>query len=147
VLDNIIRNGLAIRLGDAGFAADVYDNLAEQAIGIPERLHDARVSIHLSPLPMGKGTAKARAPLFVATIRWESSLHPKYQTRRFACVSDIKEFRELRQDRAAISAWYVGPRSGLAADDPETFELLDFTVDGEPRTVRRTVTAGVRPTA
>lgn len=142
VLDQIITNGLALRLGDAGFARDVYDNLQQQAIGVPERLHDARISLHLSPLPAGRGTAKGRAPLFVATVRWESSLHPKYQTRRFSCVSDREEFRGLNQDTAANSAWYVGPRTGLAAADRETFELMDFTVDGTPKKISRTSKQG-----
>lgn len=142
VLDQIITNGLALRLGDAGFARDIYEDISHQAIGVRERLHDARISVHLSPLPMGRGTAAGRTPLFVATVRWESSLHPMYQTRRFSAVSDLSEFRDIRQDTAANSAWYVGPRTGLTAEDKETFELLNFTVNGEARTVRRTAKRG-----
>jgi hypothetical protein len=104
---------------------------------VPERLHDARVSIHLSPLPAGRGTALRRAPSLVAIVRWESVLHPKFRTRRFTCVSNIEEFRALKQDTAATSAWYVGRRTGLDAADPQTFELLEFTVDGEPRRISR----------
>src|SRR5580765_1600597 len=92
VLDQIVRNGLSLRLGDAGFARDIYDDLQQQAIAVPERLHDARISVHLSPLPMGRGTPNGRTPLFVVTVRWESSLHPKYRNRRFSAVSDIDEF-------------------------------------------------------
>ncbi|WP_375477523.1 hypothetical protein [uncultured Jatrophihabitans sp.] len=142
VLDQIVTNGLALRLGDAGFAKDIYQNVRQQAVGVPERLHDARISVHLSPLPAGRGTAKGRAALFVATIRWEAALHPQYQTRRFTCVSDIAEFRDIKQESAANSAWYVGPRTGLAAEDRQTFELLDFTVDGQARAIRRTTKKG-----
>lgn len=44
-LDKIITNGLAIRLGDTSFAEETYRDLRQQAIGIPERLHDARTTI------------------------------------------------------------------------------------------------------
>ena len=44
-LDQIVTNGLAIRLGDRSFAEEIYDDLRQQAIGIPERLHDARIVI------------------------------------------------------------------------------------------------------
>jgi hypothetical protein len=138
-LDMIVTNGLAIRLGDASFAEEIYDDLRQQAIGIPERLHDARVSIRLS---MDRSTPKGRAPMFVTTVRWESTLVPHYQTRRFTCVSDIQEFRDLVQDTVANSAWYVGPHTGLDADDKETFELVEFSVDGEARPIRRAAKRG-----
>jgi hypothetical protein len=133
-LDQIITNGMAIRLGDAIFAREIYEDVRQQAIGIPERLHDARISIRLS---MDRGTAKRRAPMFVATIRWEFTLKAIYATRRFVCVSDVEEFRDIDQDTAATSAWFVNPRSGLDADNKDTFELVEFTVDGEPRPIRR----------
>jgi hypothetical protein len=142
VLDQIISNGLAIRLGDAGFARDVYEDLRQQAIGVPERLHDARISVHLSPRSIDGGTTPGRPALFIATVHWESRLHPHYQTRRFTCVSDLAEFRELKQDTAANSAWYVGKRTGLDAADPQTFRLVDFTIDGRDRPIRRTSKPG-----
>jgi hypothetical protein len=135
VLDKIITNGLGIRLGDPAFAQEIFKDTRLQAIEAPERLHDARISIRLS---RGRPTAKRRVPMFVATIRWEFSLVPKYPTRRFVCLSDRDEYRDLNQDTAATSAWYVNPRSGLDASSKETFELVDFAVDGEPRPIRRT---------
>jgi len=138
-LDQIITNGLAIRLGDSGFAKEIYDDLAQQAIGVPERLYDVRISIHLST---DRSKPKRRAPMFVTTVRWESTLVPRYQTRRFACVSDLDEFRDLRQDTAANSAWYIGPRTGLDAAAKATFELVEFLVDGKARPIRHTVKTG-----
>jgi hypothetical protein len=111
-LDQIITNGMAIRLGDATFAREIYEDVRQQAIGIPERLHDARISIRLS---MERGTAKRRAPLFVATIRWEFQLKPVFATRRFVFLSDVDEYRDLEQDTVATSAWFVGPRTRLDA--------------------------------
>jgi hypothetical protein len=138
-LDKIITNALAIRLGDASFANEIYDDVRQQAIGIPERLHDVRISIRLS---MDRGEGSARTPIFVTTVRWESTLKPIYQTRRFICLSDIEEFRDLTQDTMASSAWYVGARTQLDAGDKQTFELVEFTVDGTPRPIRRTAKQG-----
>lgn len=138
-LDKIITNGLAIRLGDASFAEEIYQDVRNQAIGIPERLHDARISIRLSA---DRSTPDGRAPTFATTVRWEFTLIPSYQTRRFVCLSDLEEFRDLDQDTVATSAWYLKPRPGVDAGSQETFELVQFTVDGKPRTIRRAAKPG-----
>jgi hypothetical protein len=142
VLDRVITNGLAIRLGDAEFAREIYEDLERQAINLPERLHDARVAIHLSrPLPMGRGTANGRTSLIAVTMRWEYRLIPVYPTRRFVCTSDLQEFRDLNQDTAA-SVWYIPESAGIKSDSEAAFELLDFSVDGNPRTIRRSAKTG-----
>jgi hypothetical protein len=138
-LDQIIRNGLGIRLGDVSFADDVYADVRQQAVGIPERLHDARIAIRLS---VDSSARNRRARMFVTTVRWESTLVPQHQTRRFSCVSDIQEFRDLTHDAAANSAWYLGPRTGLDASARASFELVEFTVNGEARTIRRSAKEG-----
>ena len=142
VLDQIITNGLAIRLGDAGFAREVYADLREQAIGIPERLRDARISIRLSPLPAGRGTPKGGSSLLAVTVRWEYDLTPVFATRRFICLDDIDEFRELNQDTAATSAWYFRPKAGHIASDRAAFELVEYTVNGQDRPIRRSSKQG-----
>jgi hypothetical protein len=135
VLDKIIVNGLAIRLNDEDFAAEIFDDLRSQAIGPPERLEDVRVAIRLS---MNRSTSKGRAPSFVATVRWEFRVTPHYSWRRFVSSSDVDEYRDLRRDDdAATSVWYLGPHSGLDAAAQSTFELVDFTVDGVSRPIRR----------
>jgi hypothetical protein len=62
---------------------------------------------------------------------------PKYPVRRFLCTSDEEEFRDLDQDTAATSAWFVRPRHGVDASSRESYELLEFTIDGESRPMRR----------
>ncbi len=66
-LDQIVRNSLALRLDDDVFAAEVYDDIRDQAIRAPERWHDLKISVDLSP-DQGDST---RAPSFVTTVRWE----------------------------------------------------------------------------
>lgn len=139
VLDQIITNGLAIRLGDATFADEIYRDVRQQAISIPERLYDARISIRLS---MDRGSGTARTPLYIVTVLWEFKVVPKFQTRRFVCLGDNEEFRDVDQDTVATSAWYFKPKGGITAEDKEAFELVDFTVDGEPRKIRRSTKLG-----
>src|SRR4051794_14836082 len=106
-LDQIITNGLAIRLGDASFAKDIYTDVYEQAVGVPERLHDARIDIRLSPLRADERTSKRGNGLFVVAVHWEFTTVPVFATRRFVCLDDLDEFRDLEQDRkSATSAWY-----------------------------------------
>lgn len=138
-LDKIIVNGLAIRLGDTSFAGEIYQDVRQQAIGIPERLHDARTTIRLS---RETGQDSGRALMFVTTVHWEFTVVPTYQTRRFICLSERQEFRDLDQDTVATSARYIKPQPGVDAGAKEVFELVEFTVDGETRPIRRTAKPG-----
>lgn len=134
VLDQIISNSLALRLGDPAFAKEVYDDIRDQAIRASERWHDAQISIRLSA---DRRTRGPRAPVFVTTVEWEYTVIPKHSSRRFACVSNRAEYRELGQDRADTSAWYLSPRTGYEAGSREGFELVQFCVNGEERTISR----------
>lgn len=134
VLDQIVTNGLGIRLGDQRFAGDILRDLQIQAIQPPERLYDARVRIDLST---DRESVKGRAPMFVVTCRWEFEVVPKYPVRRFLCTSDESEFRDLDQDTSATSAWMLRDRPGVDASKREDYELLEFTIEGEQRSIRR----------
>lgn len=143
LLDNLIANSLAMRLGDEQFAGEIYADIRDQAIRAAERWHDASLSIELSPLPAGKGSALPRTPksssedLFVVTVRWEYTTVPKHPQRRFVSLADLDEYNELALTRGDTSAWYRKPGSGPDAADPAGFELLRFSVDGEERAIRR----------
>lgn len=143
-LDNIIRNSLALRLEDKEFAAEVYNDIRDQAVRAPERWHDARVEIHLSPLGIPRDTAKGgvfepdqQEPLYVVTVRWEYTVVPRLHTRRFACVSDRNEYLDLMQDFDGTSAWWFTPKGDIDASSKEAFEVVQFTVDGDERPIRR----------
>lgn len=146
-LDQIIRNSLALRLGDQSFAEEVYDDIRNQAIQSAERWHDTRVSIKLSAPPIGGSSPSGRTTsvpspaLFIVTARWEYTVIPKTPTRRFVCVSDPDEYRELAEDRDGTSAWFLRPVGGLDGGDREAFELVQFTVNGEARSIHRTARA------
>jgi hypothetical protein len=139
VLDRVARNALAIQLGDQGLADEVYQDVREQVLRPGERRADLRVRIDLAPW---RGSGDAETPLFEATVQWEYTATPTSNLRRFACVSDLREYRELMQEPANPSVWHFVPVNGLDADSPTAFELERFTVDGVERPIRRSAREG-----
>lgn len=149
-LDQIIQNGLAIRLGDQRFAEELYVDIRDQAIRSIERWSDARINIRLS---MDRSSAESTAPAssskqarepkrLIVTMRHEYTTVPASQTRRFASVSDRAEYRELTQEGAATFVWFTNPSSGVDAGSTEAFELVQFSVDGVERPIRRSARKG-----
>jgi hypothetical protein len=147
-LDQIIQNGLAIRLGDKRFADELYVDIRDQAIRSIERWSDARINIRLSMDRSGANGSAVRAPQpdaherLIVTVRHEYTTIPASQTRRFASVSDRDEYRELTQEGAATFVWFTNPSSGVDAGSTEAFELVQFSVDGEERPIRRSARKG-----
>lgn len=137
----IIQNCLGLQLGDQQLASDLYKDLSDQVITAAERWHDVRVSISLSP--WAGGPASGRGSMFVATIRRSYRVVPSSPMMRFACVSDVDEYRELLRDPASNVVWYFEALEGLLdASSPDVFELTDLRIDGKPHKVRRLKRAG-----
>jgi hypothetical protein len=139
-LDQIITNSLALRLHDPQFAGEIYADIREQAVGATERWHDASLSIKLAPGPERRGahTPRGGGPAyFMVTVRWEYTVIPHNPQRRFVVLSDRQEYAEVASERGATSAWYIKPEGGIDVSTREAFELLQFTVDGEARSIRR----------
>jgi hypothetical protein len=134
-LDRIAANAIGLRVRDAELAREAYADLREQVIRSPERWHDVDISVSLSPWE--GGPARGRGSMFVATTRWEYKVRPASPTMRFACVSDSDEYRELLRDPTAASVWYFGQSAALDAADPEVFTLVQLSVDGKVRNIRR----------
>lgn len=134
LLDQLIANSLAMRLGDEQFASEIYTDIRDQAIRAAERWHDASLSIELSPTNVGP---KGAGPFFTVEVRWEYTTTPKHAQRRFVCLSDRGEYSEIVRDKDGTSAWYINPAGGVDAASPAAFELLRFSVNGEERPIRR----------
>lgn len=134
-LDQIITNSLALRLRDPVFAGEIYRDIRDQAVGAAERWQDAALSIKLSP--MQSNHLPGSPALFSVVVRWEYTTVPKLPQRRFVCLSDRTEYVELANQRGETSPWYLKPGSGLDASAPNAFMLLQFAINGEERTIRR----------
>lgn len=140
VLDRVIENCLARQLNDRALAADIYRDLKAQALRSDERQYDVRVAVSLTPWE--HGPASGDGSMFAATIRWEYRVTPSSNLMRFACVSNLDEHRELLQDATYTLAWYfqeIGQYDGASRD---VFELLQCSVDGKERPIRRSTRRG-----
>jgi hypothetical protein len=135
-LDRIATNALGLRLDDQALAHDVYTDLRDQVIRAPERWQDVDVSVTLSPWK--KGPVTGHGSMFVATVRWEYRVTPASSTMRFACTADRDEYRELLRDPTVTGPWYISRNGGLDAASQDVFELVQFTVNGKPKAIRRT---------
>lgn len=151
-LDQVARNTLAIQLKDEELAHDVYSDLSKQVLRAPERWYDVDVSVSLDPWT--EGLASGRGSMFVATVRWEYRVIPSQTVMRFSAVSDMDDYRALLEDPSTTGMWYFQPINGLTAASPEAFELVQLTVNGAERRIRRsarksaqtyTVDTGVTP--
>lgn len=134
LLDQVASNVLALRLGNRAFASEVYADIRDQAIRAPERWHDVDVSIRLSSIDE---RSTIGAPRFVVTVTWSYTVTPSHATQRFACVSDKDEYHELISDIPSTATWFMTPRPGFDASQKDAFELVEYTVNGERRTIRR----------
>jgi hypothetical protein len=141
-LDRIARNSLAIQLGDRALAEEVYADVRQQVIGAKERWHGLDVSVSLSPWE--QGPVAGSSAMFVATVRCEYQVVPGSPVMRFACVSDLAEYRELSRDPSVTAVWYFEPVRGLDGAAADAFELAQFAVDGHTRPIRRTARAGTQ---
>lgn len=141
-LDRITTNALGLRLGDQALASDVYTDLRDQVVRSPERWRDVDISVSLAPWKAGPATG--RGSMFEITLRCEYRVRPANTTMRFACVSDTDEYRELLRDPTVNAPWYVDPSGGVDAANRQTFELLQLSVDGKPKKIRRTERPGAQ---
>ncbi|MEV4058403.1 hypothetical protein AB0J55_44960 [Amycolatopsis sp. NPDC049688] len=139
-LDRIATNTIGLRIDDADLAGEAYADLREQVIRSPERWRDVDISISLSPWE--GGPTQGRGSMFVATVRWEYKARPPSPTMRFACVSDLDEYRELLRDSTVASAWHFDTSAGLDAADPEVFTLVRLSVNGKVKNIRRSTREG-----
>ena len=135
--DRIVENCLRLQLGDEALAQELYADLREQQLlRTPERRYDMVMSVALAP--WAGGPQWGRGAMFVATIRTEYRLTAASPVMRLACVSDLDEYRELLQDPSCTVVHYFEPIGALDGASEEAFQLVELTVDGGPRPVRRT---------
>ncbi|NKY27765.1 hypothetical protein [Nocardia gamkensis] len=145
LLDEIIANSLAMRLKDRELARELYTDIRDQAVQSIERWHDVKLSVRITT-PRSDTADGSSTDLsgLVITVRQEYTTVPAGTVRRFVSVSDADEYRALTHDPASTFAWYYNPTSGIDAGAKEAFELVQFTVDGAERAIRRSARRGAQ---
>lgn len=141
-LDQVIENSLAIRFKDPELARDVYADLQAKVLTSDERCRDMNVTVTLAP--WDDGPPSGPGSMFVATIRREYRVTGAKSIQRFSCVSDLNEYQELLGDPTTTEVWYFEPTEHLDAGSPGVFELLQFSVNGKERPIRRSKRTSAR---
>jgi hypothetical protein len=142
VLDRVVENSLAQRLHNPELAAGVFADLKAQVLRSRECWYDLRISAALTPWT--GAPPEPSAAMYVATFRYEYHVVNPPQSLRFACVSDLAEYRELQNDPDVAEVWYFQAKGGLDATSLEVFELVEVSVAGKPQKIRRTTQAGAQ---
>jgi hypothetical protein len=140
--DRIAENCFRLQFGDQDMAHGFYSDHRKQVIRMPDRLHEMDLSVALAPWQQGPQSGSGA--MFVATVRAEYRLVPVRQVIRFACVSDIDEYRELLLDPSCARVHYFEPIAGLDGASEQAFQLVEIVVDDEPQIVRRTERPGAQ---
>ncbi|MDQ6525545.1 hypothetical protein RB608_18140 [Nocardioides sp. LHD-245] len=143
-LDKLATNALVLRLGDEQFAREIYADVRDQAIRSSERWSDVDIDVRLSALAErsteGAPRGSVGVPLFEVIVTWDYTLVPSARVQKFACVSNRDEFHDLLDEVPATSTWFLSPKTRLQPTDKAAYELLQFSVDGEPCSIRRSAT-------
>ncbi|GAA0830202.1 hypothetical protein GCM10009525_29950 [Streptosporangium amethystogenes subsp. fukuiense] len=85
----------------------------------------------MSLSPRESGLPSGPDAMFAVTVRREYRVTSPSPAMRFACVSSRENYRELLEDPSSTFVWFFPPAAGL------TGELVQFTVDGRDRNIRR----------
>lgn len=140
--DHIAENCLRLQLGDSDLARGLYADLRSQIANMPQQCHDMDLSVALAP--WAGGPESGSGSMFVATVRTEYKVLLSSEVMRFACVSDIDEYRELLRDPSCTVVHYFERVPGLDGGSELAFQLVEMAVDGRPQLVRRTERAGTQ---
>lgn len=140
-LDQVVRNSLAIRLGDADMAARAYRDLRSQVVRSLERWHDLSITVTLSPASGGYPTLTTRC----SSPRCATST--KSYRRSHSCASPVSP-----TPTSVVSCWPTpaSPKPGTSSRSlvsmllREVFSLIEFSVNGAPRPIRRTQRKGAQ---
>lgn len=139
-LDKVVRNCLALQLGDAEMAEDLYRDLRQEAQTPADRRYDSRVGVTLSRFEQGPTSERQGGH-----VRRHHSSRVRRSVGsmlRFACVADSAEYAALLRDPATADVWQFQPTAELSADSTEAFELLEVLIDGLPCDLRRSARKG-----
>lgn len=107
-----LRNALAVRL-DAHLAAMSTPTCATRVIRAPEGWRDVDITVTLTD--WDKGPVAGCGSMFEVTMRCEYRIRPASSTMRFACVSDLDDYRELLRGPTVTAPGFVDRSGGVDA--------------------------------
>ena len=136
VLEQVVRNCLALELQDDAMATELHAQLLRQAMTPTSRYSDSRLSVSITKAP-------AEHPgLLRVVLRREYRFRPAVPTLRFSCVTGQEEYAASLRDPETTEVWRVSPTADLDAASPSVFTVTSVAFDGQPLELRRTTRRG-----
>lgn len=136
VLQRVVDNSLGMQLQDHELALQAHEQLLEAAMQPSDRLHDSRLTVHLS--------ADERPELLRAIIRREYHFEPTVVALRFACAASTSDYEALLRDPETREVWRTPAHDGLEASDPSAFTVTRVEYDGEPLPLKHSSRKGLQ---
>lgn len=130
MMDDVLRTGLEIRLGDDQLARETYDNLLSQLLISHERRSNYRCKISLTNI-RDRGVADN-----IKQKYYEGYIEERYDTVLqktsflFVCVGKTEEYDELLRDTRWELRWIAEPTKDFPIVDGSIFHIESVSVDG-----------------
>ena len=137
VVDDVIRTGLEIKLGDDYLARKVYDDQLSQLLTYKERRNNYRCNIYLAPIKPGLFPDEVRQKYYEGYIdvRYDTVLQK--DSFCFTCIANMEDYNDLLNDPVYELRW----ETELTKDFPELneagFDVESITVEGLELNIRR----------
>jgi hypothetical protein len=97
--------------------------------------HDVRIDVTLTTASDGKDD------IFIVLVRNSFRTNTPLGERLFLC-SPRRYSRDYYQRLGLTEQWTPDPARGIAADDPDTFTVLDYAINGVPQDIQRSAAHG-----
>lgn len=140
VVDDVIRAGLEVRLGDAQLARDVYDSQLSQILTYKERRSNFRCNVYLAPLKNGGVSEEVKLKYYEAYIDVRYDAYLYLDAFHFTCVASIDDYWDLLR-HSGHELWMTEPTREFPNLDVSVYDVESITVSTQtmniPLNIRR----------
>ncbi|MEC3974872.1 hypothetical protein [Amycolatopsis sp. H20-H5] len=109
--------------------------LFDQTTRAPFQRHDVRIDVTLTT------AGEANEDMIIALVRSELRTNAPLGERLFLC-SPKRYPRDYYHRHGFTEHWTIDPARGIAADDPDTFTVLDYSINGVSQDIQRSASKG-----
>jgi hypothetical protein len=137
VVDDVIRTGLEIKLGDDYLAKKVYEDQLSQLLTHKERRNNYRCNIYLASIKQGQFPDEIRQKYYEGYIdvRYETVLQK--ESFCFTCVANMEDYNELLNDPVYELRWEAEQTRDFPELNETVFDVESITVADLKLNIRR----------
>jgi len=131
-VEEFIRTGLQIKLGDEQLGNDIYDGLLKKTVSYEERWSNYRHAATLTLINDPNVSEDIRSKYYQAyvNLRYETCLTKNKLQYKFKCLSTIDEYNLSLRDGSIELRWLFEPTVEFPRVDESAFNVRYVTIDG-----------------